>query len=515
MTTMGKTTTTPIVATSRSVRPLPEALSRADDSPTGAWVVTDCGMVRGEPITSVPNKRMVAPYHDHPTARVVRAHEMVHAKVSPQDITPWVDRGIASEESLRACEEFRVNYLVKKAGFDTKHLLDGSEKLASERFIATDDWAGLVHLAFSTANTGGYREMMKSVKKVKPIWAKVIDDFIKRANREARKERSIASTHTNEYGMAEGFSFTERIAEWADRLGAVKPPEPKPTGSGDEGTSKSESDGGGEGKVGETAPSEPLPRKRGRPRKGDEATPTNTALDTHSKVRVSESRTVPSWFPLSVERLPTPVVVTGAMGKKRVASNSGRHPRRLHRLMTDPHKRVFDRVVRGKGGVILIDCSGSMSLDGDDVRSLTEVSYGATVLAYTARSWKVDDDGVPTKPNAWILSDRGRMADLSKSLPFDGFANGVDLPALRWAVTNRQHPSAPIVWVCDGYVTGIYDRPHPLLAKSCYEFAKRNRIILVPTVESAISTLRKLGRGERVTPNYDSLVAHADGLVME
>ena len=107
------------------------------------------------------------------------------------------------------------------------------------------------------------------------------------------------------------------------------------------------------------------------------------------------------------------------------------------------------------------------------------------------------------------------MANLTEGLPFHGAANGVDLPALKWAVENRKHPNSPIVWVCDGYVTGYGDNTHPLLAKVCYEFAKRHRIVLVPDVDTAVDTLRRLGRGEKVTPRYDSLKSHAGSLIME
>lgn len=496
-------------------RPLPEALSRDDHDTTGAWTVDDCAMARGVPVTNVVAKVMIAPQHDHPTARVVRAHEMTHAKVSPLDLKPWLERGIATEASLRACEEYRVNYLVKKSGFDTGVLMDGSERLATERMVAMDDWDGIVHLAMATANTGGYKEMMKALRKHKPVWGKVIDDVVKRANREARKVRDLASTSTNVYGVARGFEFTERIAEWCDRLCSVKPPEPKPedspkgSGEGDGGGAESEGEGEGES----TPEAETPKRGRGRPRK-DEASPTNDTDSPHKSITISSDGSVPPWFPLAVQKLPTPIAVTGAIGKKRVASNSGRHPRRLHRLMTDPHKRVFDRVIRGKGGVVVIDCSGSMHLDEQEVRQLTEVSHGATVLAYTVTSWTKDEDGVPVHPNAWILSERGRMANITDGLPFNGSANGVDLPALKWAVDNRHHPTAPIVWVCDGMVTGYGDRTHPLLTKVCYEFVKRHRIILVPDVEKALDTLRRLGRGEKVTPNYDSLKAYAESVIM-
>lgn len=493
-------------------RPLPEALSRKDNDTTGAWTVEDCAISRGVPVTSVVAKVMIAPQHDHPTARVVRAHEMTHAKVSPLDLTPWLERGIATEGSLRSCEEYRVNYLVKRAGFDTGVLLDGSERLATERMVAMGDWDGIVHLAMATANTGGYKEMMKALRKHKPVWGKVIDDVVKRANREARKARNIATTSLNEYGVARGFEFTERLAEWCDRLCSVKPPEPKPE---DSPKGSGEGDGGdSEGDGSDVPDIEPKKRGRGRPRKGEASPTSNDTESPHKGITISSGDSVPPWFPLAVQKLPTPIAVTGAIGKKRVASNSGRHPRRLHRLMTDPHKRVFDRVIRGKGGAVVIDCSGSMHLDEQEVRQLTEVSHGATVLAYTVTSWERDDEGVPVRPNAWILSERGRMANLTDGLPFYGCANGVDLPALKWAVDNRRHPTAPIVWVCDGQVTGYRDRTHPLLAKVCYEFVKRHRIILVPDVERALDALRRLGRGEKMTPNYDSLREFAGSVIM-
>jgi len=500
--------------TTKSIRPLPEALTRNDNTDTGEWQVGDCAIVRGEPLTVLPSRMMVAPHHDHPTARVVRAHEMIHAKVSPQNLKPWLDRGIATEASLRACEEYRVNHLVKLAGFDTNALLDGSERLSAERMVAVDDWAGMVHLAMGVANTGGYKEVLKALRKHKPVWAKVIDDIVKRANREARKSRmTIASTDTTDYGSVVGFEFTERIAEWCDRLGDVKPPEPPPAGeSGKGGDADKDGESGEDGDIAEPSDTtEPPKRKRGRPRKDSSAT--DTPPSPHSRI-VPSSTAPPAWFTLKVEKLPTPIPVVGAMGKKRVASNSGRHPRRLHRLMTDPHKRVFDRVIRGKGGVVVIDCSGSMHLESQEVRDLTEASHGATVLAYTVNSWSADEGGMPMNPNAWILSERGRMADLSNGLPFSGMANGVDLPALQWAVANRRHASAPIVWVCDGYVTGMHDNGHPLLTKVCYEFVKRNRILLVPDVESAVRVLRKLGQGGTVIPNYKRLTEHAPDLCM-
>jgi len=89
-------------------RPLPEIITRHDIS-VGEWSVSDCAPTRGLPHTVISQKRLVAPQGSDPLSQAIRAHEMVHIKVSPQDYAPWVKRGHATCESLIACEEARVN----------------------------------------------------------------------------------------------------------------------------------------------------------------------------------------------------------------------------------------------------------------------------------------------------------------------------------------------------------------------------------------------------------------------
>ena len=187
-----------------------------------------------------------------------------------------------------------------------------------------------------------------------------------------------------------------------------------------------------------------------------------------------------------------PDILTGAMGKKRVASNSGKHPRRLHRYLTDPHKRVFDRTIKGKGGMVVIDCSGSMSLSRDEVMSIVMASPGCTVLAYCVTSWSKDDDGEPTSPNAFVLADGGRIVD---TMPHLGGGNGVDLPALKWAVSERRSSRTPIVWVCDGRVTGHGDSSHDTLTLQATEYCLSHGISVVPDAWSAVKYLNELSSG--------------------
>ena len=83
------------------IRPLPEMLGRKDIK-QGEWVIDTCAPVRGKPATDIVGKRMIVPVADEAVDRVIRAHEMMHAKVSPaDDFIKWIERGIATEDALR------------------------------------------------------------------------------------------------------------------------------------------------------------------------------------------------------------------------------------------------------------------------------------------------------------------------------------------------------------------------------------------------------------------------------
>lgn len=493
-------------------RPIPEALSRNDEQSVGEWAVGDCAPVRGIPMTGMRDKVMLAPYHDDALAKAIRAHEMVHAKVSPPDLTPWVERNFSSVDSLKVCEEFRVNFLASKAGFDMNAIVDGSEQLAGERAVALNDWGMAVRGMVVHLGTGGYKKYIAGVRKHNKVWGDILISVGKRMTKEAKsydRSNGLASTtlmDTN--NLPVGFFFTEKMGEWIDRLIDMPPKDESDNDSSDGDTSDpsdSESDKTDDESSGSKPPTKPPTKK-----------PTISLPDVSDGICLD-------FMTLRVKRLPLPVVVSGALGKKRVPANSGKHPRRLHRYLTDPQKRVFDRTTKGKGGVVVIDGSGSMCLERDDLRRLVESSKGATVMLYSVgaddgepnpdghSSWKCDSDGLPYLYNGWVLADKGRMVD---DVPFSrGSANGVDLPALKWAVANRRYSSAPIVWVCDGYVTGMGDKQHDLLSLACYRFMKQHGIIIVADVGEAMVALGKLGRGDKVRSHSHNLFNNVVGLL--
>ena len=184
------------------------------------------------------------------------------------------------------------------------------------------------------------------------------------------------------------------------------------------------------------------------------------------------------------------------MGKKRIATNVGIRPRRMHRYMTDPAKRVFDKTIRGSGGMVIIDASGSMSFRTEQIAQIIENAPGATVLIYSDRYRKSGE------PNAWVVADKGRMVENVEYIDY-GHGNGVDFPAIEWGVRNRQYKNTPLVWVTDGGVCGANDGFSELLSMQCLTYARQHKFIVVPHIEEAIEQLRNLrvnGKAQSVYP---------------
>ena len=343
-------------------RPLPEMLGREDGQTYGEWLVENCPPSRGLPVTSVEGRIMRAPMANDPLSIAIRAHEMVHAKVSPMadDMTKWLTRGRASMNALVACEELRVNHLATLAGFDMSVLFDGSEEATGERCVAMDSWDSAVQFAIATAGTGGHKKFLTGVRRHNRTWASVLADIAKRAIKDMKKAtkhgtHELASTDRDHADLGPiGFANTERLAEWIDRL-CENPPKPK---------DKSDKPGDKPGDTESGDAGDSPTKKRGRkPVDQDEKEEADDAVEDSRRVNpVGDPGYIRTtdWFPLKVENCPMPTVLSGYMGKKRVASISGKSPRRLHRLLTDPERRVFDRTVRGKGGVVVFDGSGWM-----------------------------------------------------------------------------------------------------------------------------------------------------------
>ena len=476
--------------------PEPEILTR-EDTKAGAWEVDNCAPKRGLPHTNIVDRKMVTPGDDSDMSRVIRAHEMMHAKVSPAgEFKAWIDRDIASEAALRAVEELRVNTLCEKAGFNMKeHLSDDGEAYDGERIGASGDWANAVYMTIACAGTASLKKYLTGIRRNNRLWGKALRKIATRAEREMERyyrEGDLASTkiHPGTNMAPFGMFYTEVIAEWIDRLAAQQPPEPEPEAA--EGVDKDEAetdDGEGDEGDGSRAHSN-VGETEGRIFEKFEERLKGITPD-----RFQSWQEPPTWNDLRVEQPPLSVHAPGSIGKKRIPANSGRYPRRLHRLLTDPQRRIFDRTIHGKGGVVVVDCSGSMSLSVEEIKEILSHAPGATVLGY---SDKGNDD-----TNAYILAHKGKMVS---EIPSMGGGNGVDQPAIMWGVKARQRPTSPVIWISDGGVCGKNAGYSDVLAVHCVKTCLKNNVLVFTHVEDGIEALKALGRGEKPRSNWPSML---------
>ena len=474
------------------IRPLPEMLGRKDKD-AGAWQVDTCAPVRGKPNTNVVTKHMVVPVGDEQIDRVIRAHEMAHARFSPADDFPkWIQRGIASQDALIVVEEVRVNFLIKKAGFDTDLLADGSEKSSGVRIAEQADWTQAVYIAVGYSICGGGKDFITGVRRVNPAWAKTLREIIKAVEKEftkAFKTGTLGSTEVDKRnGLAPfGFSHTERIAEWVDRLANPPQEDEDETEKGDikndetkDGEPKKETKAGDKGVGATDKPAKADPKKI-KP----------------SEVSKGGDGVVPTWGKLIVGSLPLTRKGHGGLGRKRCASNMGRNPRRIGNALADPEKRVFDKYKKGNGGIVLIDGSGSMSFSHKDILDITEASAGCTVAVYSA-------DRTNVNPNLLVLARDGKMVD---KLPERNGGNGVDGEAIRWAIKQRKRSSTPIVWVTDGRVHGLgtngsWGGYHDILAMDCIKEVVKHKVFMAHNGGECLTVLKQLSVGKKPQRKY-------------
>jgi hypothetical protein len=467
--------------------PIPEMLGRKDNNTEGAWTIGDCQPVRGNPYTNIVAQHMVVPVGNEELDRVIRAHEMTHARVSPPDLRPWIDRGIATQQAMVVVEEVRVNYLVKKAGFDTTILADGSETASGMLLAQRGDWKALVYAAVGYSYCGGGKDFLTGVRRVNREWGATLKEITKRVEKEldkAWKTGYLASTEVDHYsGLApRGFAHVERIAEWVERMATLTDPATHDEDSETNGSGNGEQDNEVDGR-GDSKPSSGDPGAKGDKKQDDKP----KKRPDVSKINPTNSHRpgAPTWNELQVKHLPLTRIARGGIGYKRVPSQIGKNPRRVLNALTDSQRRVFDRSIRGKGGVVLIDGSGSMSLTSKQILELTEAAPGCTVAVYSAGEENGSD-------NLWVLAKDGRMVD---SLPKRPGGNGVDGHAIRWAIKQRKRSTTPVVWVTDGGVHGKGTGYDDILALDCLKEVVKNRVHMRETVEEGIQLLRDLGAG--------------------
>jgi len=424
----------------------------------------------GEAGVSFDNRVLSTPTGDG-DARVIRGREMVRANISLSNeegygsLSRCYSVGV---DTIKAVEEYRLNLVAQSRGFDAFPIVTGYEKqmgedLAKANTRKAHDQAILVGASLagtkafskfaSGVKAGGQAEWVKEMRevqaKMKKSWKYANADTL--ASNEPEDRDGIE--------MPNGLFHTLRLAQEVQKY----------------------------------LMGEPVPQKGEFYGKGG--------------VRYETANGSEAFAPLifmSEEDLPLSIRSKGEIHARKRAVNSGGAVRYPARLLTDSERRIFSTKKRAKGGIVVIDISGSMDLPSEDLDRILNHAPNATVFAYSHKPR--DTTG---KPNAFMLVKGGKRVAPDRLPDLSNVGNGVDAPALDYAL-HIQRGNEPVIWVCDGQTTDANDRPYgaDIVARMLW----KNGIIQAYDTDGAIEALRNPAKA-RVGKQYWGRVGREVALI--
>ncbi len=412
---------------------------RNDGFIQGAWTLEPGSAFRGGASCNLTERVLRVPHGEDALSRIVQAHELMHIRVSPYLRVHAPSDLEISARALECAEEYRVNLLLHRLGFDMSLLTDGSERPGGKRLAQSGEWSETVNFFLAVLGTGAEPEFLRGIKAGRSEWVAGLRVIKKRVLSivEGFAVAAIGDTSRDDQGIPSGYAnVTIPVARVITRAGSSRAPE------------------GVEDLRGFRRSLEPGARRAPSGR--------------FAPLVFDESMTYVARKRHGGHRRPRPTTCGPVM----------RYP---SRLLTDPQQRAFGQNMPRSGGVIVIDQSGSMDVTVEEVQLLLATAPDALIVGYSHRP----GDGGGT-PNAWVLAKAGRVASEARA---GNVGNGVDGPILRWAI--RQSPvNGSVVWVTDGQVTDSHDHPCHSLSVECARLVQRHRIRLVRGLDEVHKALQ-------------------------
>jgi len=446
--------------------------SRSDNEGVDSWSVKGGTANRGDAYTDFENRIVRIPLASDETSRIVRGHELIHIKVSPTDVEALetLEQEWATSHRVMECaEEFRVNTLLGRAGYDLALLTDGSEQNAGVQAglsALTSPQGYNEAICFGVAITGTpvFRKYLAGVRKNNKDLAEVM----RKLELALLKVAKNADTHdlaSTQLAQARRYK-PSRSGKGVEYQGGAYHADKREVIIGyGYGTYVAELVALIEMSLKSVISAKDIHKSTGR-------------AGVEYEVGTKEGEFAPL---ILDETVVCNQQVKGHLGRKTKPTTTGRALRYPERLLTDPQRRIFGTKQRSSGGIVLIDQSGSMDLSEEDLEQLLDLSPSALVIGYSHRPRSVGT------PNAWVIANRGMRVATGK-IPEGKIGNGVDGPALDYAISERR-ASEPIIWVFDGQATGSDDKPAEALTMAVAQMVKRHRVIVAPTMRHAVEAL--------------------------
>ena len=421
------------------VYPIPEAVDHKSDR---QWRVQPSQ--RTGPRVYLKHSLLIVPLDDSPQSRMTRNHELGHIRWSPPNPEITARRSKLDMDVLQAVEDMRINTKLNDIGVDTSSgtISQSVMKAFADDVLTRGNLREIILMMVAVIGQGDNEDVIREKFNQHPPADKAV--VIAEMARKIMWDK----------GVTPRFRDTIRTAKWLQALlDSAAPPE-----------------------------SARLPKKLRLSKTDQEYLEGLLKMLGGFGTGSRATKKVP-WGKMKMEAPPRPQKVDGYLGKGRLASEEGVVPRYSHRLLVDG--RVFCRTRRQRGGSVLVDCSGSMSLTNDDLKKILSHSPGAVVACYSGNS----QDGVLR-----VLAQAGRQVEEKWIGAPAGGSNVIDKPALEWL---SKQPK-PRIWVCDGQVTGVGDRMSAINTLECEAVCRQRGIVRQDNVGLAVEMLQKLdGRRKR------------------
>lgn len=380
----------------------------------GQWTISaDTNLPR----VNLEKRQLWIPLDDDPSWRTIRAHELAHVAFSD----PKTPKKRLASGTFQAVEDCRINHLAAQAGVDFSagippHITEGA-LLACKHSPKR-----LCLIALAT-----FEPQRESIMQaIGTLTADQIGVMTKIRDTVSEALYRLDSRYPSA-GKGERYS-PKRAYAVADWIDSVFPDD--------------------------WTPDSPSGDREDGPGKGKEIRP---KTDCGSGTAILERP------PLSI---PT------STGRSHRFTDEGSQLIAPWRITTD--QRIFRRISIAKAASVLIDASGSMLLEPDDIRAIVKAVPAATIAAYSG-----EHDSGPLR----ILAANGRMTADDKAYVFPG-GNVIDVPSLQWLASQPR----PRYWLCDGVVTGIGDQQSDSVTQACETIRLSAGIVQAKT----FADLRKL-----------------------
>ena len=414
-------------------------------------------------------------------SRLVRRHELGHAKWSPKTIGK-LSNGTRSD-AIEALEEVRINYRLGKSKLpiDNYIMCEDYIDLTTNDMIMHNSIADIILYLLSTYSyMPQYNEYRgKTYEKVLSAFRSAINGNDITTLRKAEIQFAIntaknfmAQMERHKWNQLPSYRKTQKLAEKLSIILNAFIDKPKPEdviakpqaqqagGATEEGNSEDATEQF-DGSV--------------------EALEQRMRKELMEDMMYHSSDGIGYWGEMEIHNPPLPVNLQARLKNARAyrPADYGYNPKYINRYCID--KKIFKQKQRVKGGTILIDASGSMAFSGSDLLEIMKILPAVNIAMYNGRFSR--------KGDLRIIAKNGMRVSDDYLVKYTGGGNLVDGPALRWLATMP----ARRIWVSDMKVFGATGNTSGFnLLKECYDICTSNKIINLKDIDEVKEYALKL-----------------------